>query len=242
VNRLLITCEHGGNRIPAPYRLLFKGYGSLLDSHRGYDMGALVMARELAAAFAAPLVAGTVSRLLVDLNRSPGHPGLHGDAIRGALADVRARIVERYYVPYRTKVERCVHQAVAAGHRVVHISSHSFTPKLDGKVRNADIGLLYDPARHGEVELCQRWQACLATCAPALVIRRNYPYAGKGDGLTNHLRRRYPPGEYVGVELEINQKYAIHSSPHWKALRKAVIASLRLALDAPPNFSSRRPS
>ena len=99
---VLITCEHGGNRIPAPYRLLFEGYGPLLDTHRGYDMGALAMARELAAAFAAPLIAGTVSRLLVDLNRSLGHPRLHGEAIRGVPADVRARIVERYYAPYRT--------------------------------------------------------------------------------------------------------------------------------------------
>lgn len=239
---ILITCEHGGNRIPALYRRLFKGYGSFLDTHRGYDMGALVMARELAAAFAAPLVAGTVSRLLVDLNRSPGHPRLHGDAVRGAPADVRARIVERYYAPYRTKAERCVHQAVAAGHRVVHISSHSFTPKLYGKVRNTDIGLLYDPARRGEVELSQRWKACLAVCAPALVVRRNYPYAGKNDGLTKHLRRRYPPRAYVGLELEINQKHAIRPPSQWRALRNAAIASLRLALGASPNFSPRRHS
>jgi hypothetical protein len=54
--------------------------------------------------------------------------------------------------------------------------------------------LLYDPARPGEVELSERWKASLRTCAPSLVVRRNYPYAGKSDGLTNHLRRRYPPG------------------------------------------------
>jgi len=239
---VLITCEHGGNRIPAPYRLLFTEYGPLLDTHRGYDMGALAMARELAAAFAAPLIAGTVSRLLVDLNRSPGHPRLHGEALRSVPADVRARIVERYYAPYRTNTGRCVHQAVTAGHRVVHISSHSFTPKLDGKVRNADIGLLYDPARRGEVDLSGRWKACLETCAPALVVRRNYPYAGKGDGLTSYLRRCYPSGAYVGVELEINQKHSIHPPAQWRALRTAVIASLRLALGTLPNHPPRRRS
>jgi len=31
---LLITCEHGGNRIPARYRPLFRGAGKLLDSHQ----------------------------------------------------------------------------------------------------------------------------------------------------------------------------------------------------------------
>ena len=39
---------------------------------------------------------------------------------------------------------------MARGRRVIHISSHSFTPELDGKVRSADVGLLYHPGRHGE--------------------------------------------------------------------------------------------
>ena len=33
---------------------------------------------------------------------------------------------------------------------MIHLSSHSFTPELDGKVRKADIGLIYDPARQRE--------------------------------------------------------------------------------------------
>ena len=48
----IITCEHGGNRIPAPYRRLFRGQRALLDSHRGYDPGSLVMAKALASACA----------------------------------------------------------------------------------------------------------------------------------------------------------------------------------------------
>ncbi len=83
---LVITCEHGRNRIPV-YRDLFHGHQGLLESHRGYDSGALVMGRALAAAFAAPLVASTVSRLLVDLNRSVGHTRLHSEATRKALAE-----------------------------------------------------------------------------------------------------------------------------------------------------------
>src|SRR4030081_1301042 len=66
MDTFIITCEHGGNRIPAPYRRLFRGRRVLLDSHRGYDPGALVMARALARAFRAPLVTSTISRLLVD--------------------------------------------------------------------------------------------------------------------------------------------------------------------------------
>ena len=140
------------------------------------------MAKALAKAFAAPLVTSTVSRLLVDLNRSIGHPQLFSAATRGAPAQTRAQIVEHHYRPYRAHVERLVRQSVARGRRVIHISSHSFTPELDGKVRRADVGLLYHPARRGEAELCARWKASLAALAPELRVRRNYPMPAKKTG------------------------------------------------------------
>jgi predicted N-formylglutamate amidohydrolase len=227
---LVITCEHGGNRIPSPYRDLFHAHQALLDSHRGFDPGALIMARALATAFAAPLVAATVSRLLVDLNRSVGHPSLHYEAIRNTPSELRQRIVKHFYQPYRAQAERLVRQAIADRGHVIHLSSHSYTPELDGKVRNADIGLLYDPARPGEADLCERWKATLKACAPNLRVRRNYPYAGKGDGLTAWFRQRLPPGAYVGIELEINQKHIIGAGRHWTALRKVIIESLYRAL------------
>src|SRR4030095_15732591 len=195
---LVITCEHGGNRIPKLYRDLFHAHHALLDSHHGCDPGALIMARALARLFAAPLVASTVSRLLVDLNRSVGHPRLHSEAIRKAPAEVRQRILKRYYQPYRAQAERFVRQAIADHGLVIHLSSHSFTPELNNKVRDADIGRLYDPPRRGEVDLCERWKASLEAWAPDLAVRRNYPYAGKGDGLTAWFRRRLPPGAHVG--------------------------------------------
>jgi len=225
----LITCEHGGNRIPTAYRRLFRGQKALLGSHRGYDPGALVMAKALARAFNAPLVSSAVSRLLVDLNRSIGHPQLFSAATGGLKAKLRAQIVEQYYRPYRAQIERLVRQAVSRGRRVIHISSHSFTPELDGKVRLADVGLLYHPGRHGEAELCARWKASLAAFAPELRVRRNYPYAGKGDGLTSHLRLRFPSNTYVGIELEINQSIVLAAGPRWTVLRRALIDSLRAA-------------
>jgi predicted N-formylglutamate amidohydrolase len=136
------------------------------------------MARVLATAFDAPLVISTVSRLLIDLNRSIGHPRLFSAATRSAPADVRDYVIERYYRPYRTQVEGLVREAVSRGRRVVHVSSHSFTPVLNGSVRSADVGLLYDPARPGETALCARWKDSLARRS-LLHVRRNYPYAGK---------------------------------------------------------------
>ena len=114
---------------------------------------------------------------------------------------------------------------------MIHVSSHSFTPRLNGQVRTADVGLLYDPARPGEVDICARWKAALRETAPALRIRRNYPYAGKGDGLTSHLRRRFSRRAYVGMELEVNQKIVFTGGSPWIALRGALIESLCVACD-----------
>jgi predicted N-formylglutamate amidohydrolase len=225
-HRFVITCEHGGNQIPRAYRNLFYAHQAQLDTHRGFDPGALIMARALSTAFAAPLVVSTVSRLLVDLNRSVGHPSLHSEATRHLPIDVRQRILEHYYQPYRALAEHLVRQAIANHGQVIHLSSHSFTPELDGKVRDADIGLLYDPSRPGEVELCERWKAVLTACAPELRVRRNYPYLGKGDGLTAWFRRRLSPAAYVGIELEINQKHIIKAGRRWTALREVIIESL----------------
>ncbi|MEP7083775.1 MAG: N-formylglutamate amidohydrolase [Betaproteobacteria bacterium] len=229
IDAFLITCEHGDNRIPPAYRALFDGLQPLLDTHRGYDPGALRMAIDLAAAFGAPLVSSTVSRLLVDLNRSLGHRQLFSAATREIPRALREDILARHYRPYRTEVERLAAQFVARRRRVLHISSHSFTPVLDGNVRTTDIGLLYDPARHGERALAARWKIALEARSPALRVRRNYPYQGKGDGLTSHLRSRFPATAYVGVELEINQQIVFDGGRPWSRLRQQLIESLREA-------------
>lgn len=229
----LVTCEHGGNRIPPGYRGCFAGDEALLQSHRGYDPGALTMAREMARQLGAPLIYSTVSRLLVDLNRSPRHPRLHAECMGRLPLESRRRILERHYLPYRLRAEAAIAAAVASGKHVIHLSSHSFTPVLDGVVRTADVGLLYDPARAGEAALCGEWLACLKARQPDLRVRRNYPYTGKSDGFTAYLRRRFAAGAYIGIELEINQGTVRAGGRAWRQLRAIVIESLVQALARP---------
>jgi predicted N-formylglutamate amidohydrolase len=228
---LLITCEHGGNRVPIRYRPQFSDCRPLLASHRGYDPGALNMAHQLAHHFRAPLIYATVSRLVVDLNRSIGHRALYSDRTRGLSRAEHARLLARHYHPYRDRVEALVAKAIAAGRRVVHISSHSFTPMLDGRVRHADVGLLYDPARPGERALSAAWCAVLGRAIAPLRVRRNYPYQGRNDGLTLRLRRQYAASRYVGIELEINQKHVTAQQRFPATLRRAVVESLQRTLD-----------
>ncbi|MBS1200272.1 MAG: N-formylglutamate amidohydrolase [Proteobacteria bacterium] len=227
---LLVTAEHGGNRVPAAYRALFASHADVLATHRGYDPGALTVARALAARLGAPLVSSTTTRLLVDLNRSLGHRRLHSEFTRSLPRDERQRIVERHWRPYRDEVERHVVRLIDEGRRVVHVSSHSFTPVLDGKVRNADIGLLYDPGRAAERSLAARWRAALVALQPGLRVRMNYPYTGRADGLARDLRRRFPASRYAGIELEVNQRYVLAGGRDWTMLRRVLLESIVLAL------------
>jgi predicted N-formylglutamate amidohydrolase len=227
---LLITCEHGGNKIPARYWPLFRNYREQLQTHRGYDPGALALARDFAKAFDAELVYSTTSRLLVELNRSPNHPHVLSDVTRTLAPDERERLLQCYYWPYRNWVEAQIAGAIDGGARAVHISSHSFTPRLYGITRRADVGLLYDPRREAERELCLTWQRAIREADASLVVRRNYPYRGAGDGLTTHLRRLHPDPKYAGIEVEVNQKHTLGQPVAWRALRKLLVDTLRKAL------------
>lgn len=222
----VFTCEHGGNRIPARYRSFFAGCDAQLRSHRGFDEGALALAQEFAAAFAAPLIATMTSRLLVDTNRSPQHRSLHADALKKAPPEVLEKIRQEHYLPYRQAVSDAIDRALAKGATVVHISVHSFAPKLHGVTREADVGLLYDPHRERELAVAKRWQAALTRALPGLIIRRNYPYQGRADGFTTALRRRYRDAEYAGIELEVNQKHLVPSPrPAGEFRRKLILTS-----------------
>jgi len=236
---MLVTCEHGGNRIPADLAPFFCHMRRSLASHRGYDAGALMMARTLAHALSAPLVASTTSRLVIDLNRSIDNAGVWSDVTRALPPERRERIVRRLYLPYRRRTDAVVAAARAARRPLVHFSSHSFTPVLHGKRRRADVGLLYDPSRPGEAKLCAAIKAALRAQAPSLHVRRNYPYAGKSDGLVTWLRSRYGPREYVGVEVEVNQAIVGREPREWRWLREALVASIMQAVADPGTAISR---
>jgi len=204
-DRLLLTCEHGGNRIPREHAPLFRAASRDLASHRGWDPGALAIARALARSFRLPLHAATWSRLLVDPNRSFANPRIWSAYTSELPREVRERILARYWWPHRRNVEAALRALVASDGRVVHVAVHSFAPVLGGERRNADVGLLYDSRRSGEKRLCTRWQEILEALDPTLRVRRNYPYRGADDGLPSWLRRRFPARCYAGVELELNQ-------------------------------------
>lgn len=203
---VLVTCEHGGCRIPRELGALFARADGVLTSHRGWDPGALDLARRLAALLDAPLRFSTVSRLVVDLNRSPRHPRVLSEFTRVLPHADRRALLARHHAPHRAAVDADVAAGLASAEAVLHVGVHTFTPVLDGRVRKADVALLYDPARTAERRLAAAWVEALRDGMPELAVRRNQPYRGASDGLTTWLRRRH--GErYLGIEIEVNQRW-----------------------------------
>jgi len=269
------------------------------------------LARRFARTLNAPLFFSTTSRLLVELNRSVHHPALFSIATKDCPPDVRDSILERYYWPYRKSVEEAIRKQVVQGKCVLHLSVHSFTPVLDGVVRQADVGFLYDPKRSVERQFAERWREyvrvvpnkvmsesrankfahgtrtgesrankfahatrtklvqgtrtgkaranklahatrtklvqgtrttlplasqtrCYGLTVPEVMerlrVRRNYPYRGSADGFTTYLRTCFPPFRYLGIELEVNQRFVRSDRREWLCVQDALVRSLAMVL------------
>jgi predicted N-formylglutamate amidohydrolase len=205
--KLLITCEHGGNQIPLWLSEFLKIPPEVLASHRGWDIGALNIAKIFAKDKNADAFFFTeTSRLCIELNRSLHHPGLFSEYSKKLDLNLKQKLIQEIYLPYRNQVEHQIKAWIDQGFEVVHLSIHSFTPSLNGVVRETEIGFLYDPKREGEKSFCRIWKGNLKKqCARIDRIRFNYPYRGTADGFTTYLRKKFKK-KYIGIEVEINQR------------------------------------
>ncbi|MFV0573452.1 MAG: N-formylglutamate amidohydrolase [Xanthomarina gelatinilytica] len=203
--KLVLTCEHGGNAIPQKHKHLFHDH-SVLQSHRGFDLGALDTFNHLKPLADASKKSKT-SRLLIELNRSLHHENLFSEYTKALSATDKSLLISDYYLVYRNEVESAIKKFIEGKKIVLHVSVHSFTPKLNGKERHCDIGLLYDPKKPKEKEFCKQIKDKLVQTDNNLSVRFNYPYLGKADGFTTYLRKQFP-NHYIGIELEINQKHS----------------------------------
>ena len=205
--------------MPAAYEDLFAEHGDLLRSHRGWDPGTRSLSRDLARRFGAHPVVATVTRLLVDLNRSRHNPRVFSTVTRSLPRDERLALLRRFHTPHWEQVRATVAVGIAQRSRVLHLAIHSFTPVLDGVVRKPDLALLYDPAREAERSFAAAWIHELRAVVPDRILRRNDPYRGAADGLTTGLRREHPEARYVGIEVEVNQRHVGEGGrfPAWVA-------------------------
>ena len=121
-------------------------------------------------------------------------------------ASIKQKLISALYRPYQERIVHRVRKCLSGRQRVLHCAIHTFTPVLRGRIRNADIGILYDPASSFERSVVQSLRKTLQDSLQNYRIRCNYPYRGTSDGLTRSLRRMFGMKRYAGIEIEINQK------------------------------------
>jgi predicted N-formylglutamate amidohydrolase len=202
---------------------MFRGREHLLASHRGWDPGALRLAQHFSRTLDAPLVHAEVSRLVVELNRSEGHPDLFSPFMKHLDTAQRETVLNQYYRPHRQRIRDELSRMLEGQQPVLHLSVHTFTPVRNGVRRNTTVGLLYDPQRPREKAFCDRWAGALRAARPRLTIKRNNPYRGSDDGLTTSLRQQFGDAPYLGVELELSQ--AVVRRKDWFASLAPVLST-----------------
>lgn len=218
---LLITCDTGGWKTPSRLRSHLEG--TELSSEvrmiagrigcdplirQGVDREAMFAARRLAHRSGGVAICNEYRADLIDVGRSLHHRELFPPAVRELPPPVRAKIIEDIYTPYRNRVERELLDMLRSWSYVVHLSIRTFDAKTsDGRWLRGDVGLLYDPSHHDEVDWCMDLLDELYLSAPELKVRRNHPGRGTNDSLTKSLRAQFLPEVYLGIEVVLNRAW-----------------------------------
>lgn len=179
----------------------------LPNSLPSIDVSGGVAAAEIANLLSAPMLRNHFRNDLIDVGKSIGHRGLFGEATRSLGKPFRQGLVNAVYRPYRQNVRMAIERLLQADSFVVHLSVRSFPAKRAGNFLRTDIGLLYDPAREHEADLCIDWIDEVYFSYADLKIRRNFPRRGTVDSLTRHFRHQFDPNAYLGIEVWLNRAW-----------------------------------
>jgi predicted N-formylglutamate amidohydrolase len=197
----VLVCDHASNWVPST----LQGLGlppEELGRHIAWDPGALELASRMSILLDAPLVHATISRLVLDVNRDPLHPGsvvtISEDTVipgnRGLSAAERSKRVRSIYEPYHQALAQLI-AGRAAPPRLISI--HSFTPVFRREPRPWHVGVLSAEDRRLADPLLE-----LLRAQAGLHVGDNQPYAPT-DGVYHTLERHSRARGLHSVLLEL---------------------------------------
>ena len=191
----LIAVDHSGTRLPE-----FTGDLGIEPawrrSHHFYDLGVEALARAIAARLDITVVLGTVSRLVIDLNRwiedprsIPRHVDGHPIPGNAALDEEdRSARHEQVFYPYHQAIGD-LWAAISGRHaRPVFFALHTCTRVLNGERRPWDGGTIW----HEDGRLAQELLGHLGRDGN-LCLGDNVPYTGR-NGIYTIDRHTYGSG------------------------------------------------
>lgn len=205
--RAVCVCDHGGRATPARLGLLGLEPAHF-DRHIAWDVGALDVARRLAARFDMPLVSATYSRLVIDPNRAPDDPTLIVSVSDDVVIPANQNVGPEETAARLDEIFRPYHQAVAAAlesRRALGVTApalvsvHSFTPVMRGCERPWHVGVLWDGDPRIAVPLTTALRA-----RGDVTVGDNEPYSGRGT-LGGTVETHALPVGFANVLIEVRQ-------------------------------------
>jgi predicted N-formylglutamate amidohydrolase len=205
-SNFLVVVDHASRRIPRQLGDLGLS-ASEVQRHIAWDIGALAVARHVAAELDAPLVAQNYSRLVIDCNRDPkvsssiptvgesieipGNIGLDPHQVAARRREI--------FDPYHDHLRALLDERRAAGRPTFLVSQHSMTHIFRGVRREMHAAVLYNRDRRFAglvLEMLRR--------EPDLHVADNEPYFVSDETdytIPRHAEARGLPH----VEIEIRQ-------------------------------------
>ncbi len=201
---ILLVCDHASNAVPKRLGQLGLDPG-MLDRHIGYDIGAAAVTRGLAQRLDAQAVLAGYSRLVIDVNRPPGHPDSIVAANDGVLVPgnqnldeiAKRQRIRDVFEPYHDAVNRALARLWNRAPAPAIFSVHSFSPRFGDKPRPWDIGVLWNRDPRIAIPLMEHLERY------DLRVGDNEPYSGHDLAYTIDVH-----GSAAGIAniaIEINQ-------------------------------------
>ena len=225
---IVLVADHASNAVPEGIELGVPPETML--QHVAVDIGVEGVAELMARRHGIPAHLATLSRLVIDLHREEGHPGLipetsDGKLIPGNIGADRQGRIDQFYHPY--------HDAMSAWLEVAQprliLSLHSFTPRLETKPdeeRPWEVALLYnnrdEAARHA-IRLFREH---------GLTVGENEPYSGKDLNATMNRHAEEVHRHYLAIEVRNDQIDNRAGQARWAALIAEVAQLVAERLDA----------
>lgn len=202
----VITVDHASARIPR--RLQALGLSAAeLTRHIAWDIGALAVARQVAARLDAALVAQNYSRLVIDCNRDPAvassipllseHTRICGNESL-TPEQVQARR-QQIFEPYHQHIRALLDERRAAGRPTALVAQHSMTDCYMGQQRSMHAAVLYNRDSRLALALLEELRR-----EPSLQVADNEPYC-LSDATDYTIPRHGEARGLLHVEIEIRQ-------------------------------------
>jgi predicted N-formylglutamate amidohydrolase len=225
-SNFIVVADHASNRIPR--RLGNLGLPvSELQRHIAWDLGCLGVAKQVAGALDAPLIAQNYSRLVIDCNRPPGVESAIPTESEWTLIPGNQRLTAEQitarrteiFDPYHERVRALLDARVAAGRTTtILVAQHSMTDSYKGVRRRMHAAILYNRDRRFAglmLDMLRREQD--------LVVGDNEPYFVSDETdytVPHHAEARGLPY----VEIEIRQDLILDQRGQSEWARRIVCA------------------